>query len=158
MNIKKLANMFGIDQAEENKQLHSDFENLARAHAVLQDANTILAHDLIAKEDELEKIKTDYEQYIEMEVERRILEWAVPENIQHRAFAEGRMSAYSELGIWNIEAHERGNCLVRLSNDPDAEIVELIADDLVDVKPDDDNMTTPDLDSIIIDDLVDIGA
>lgn len=162
MNINKLAKMFGVETyAEENKQLHSDFDNLSKTYEMTRDANTILAHDLIEKEDELEKIKADYEQYIEMEVERRILEWAVPENIKHRAFAEGRMSAYSEMGIWRLDAKERGNCLVRLSNDPDAEIVELIADDLVDVVPEgSERVLRADVlpDEIIIDDLIDVGA
>ena len=95
MIIKNLIKCFTGEYADEINRLNGDFENLARAYETIQNANTILAHDLVAAEDELEKIKADHEQYVETEVERRILEWSVPDNIRHRAFAEGRMSAYS---------------------------------------------------------------
>lgn len=53
--------------------------------------------------------------------------------VEHRAFAEGRMSAYSEMGIWNINAHTRGNILVR---DDDGEVYEMIRGKLYDVDDD----------------------
>lgn len=51
----------------------------------------------------------------------------------HRAFAEGRMAAYSEMGIWNINTHTRGNILVR---DDDGEVYEMIRGKLYDVDDD----------------------
>ena len=42
-----------------------------------------------------------------------------------RAYGCGRQDAYAEMGIKNIEAHERGNCLAILEN---GDIVELITD------------------------------
>lgn len=53
--------------------------------------------------------------------------------VEHRAFAKGRMSAYSEMGIWNINAHTRGNILVR---DDDGEVYEMIRGKLYDVDDD----------------------
>ena len=78
----------------------------------------------------------------------------------HRAFAEGRMNAYAEMGIRNIEAHERGNILVRM---PDGEVVERMLG-LEDVKADIEEAKADleaEVDScleneITIDDLVDV--
>lgn len=70
----------------------------------------------------------------------------------NHGFSDGRMAAYSEMGIWRLDAIEAGN---RLVMDRSGDVYELL--ELQDVKPDDD-MTTPDLDGIIIDDLTEIGA
>ena len=160
MNKEKLASMFGIETYEkENRKLNGDIETLSGAYDLLKDANTILAHDVVKMEKELDRIKEDPEKYIEEEVERRVCEEIdkLPDRIRARAFAEGRMSAYSEMGIWRLEAIERGNNLVMLQN---GDIVELIAEDLVDVKDEgSERVLRSDLiDEIIIDDLQDIGA
>lgn len=58
------------------------------------------------------------------------------DRMQYKSYAEGRAAAYSEMGIWNIESHERGNCLVQLK---DGSVVELINQDLMDVSSESDN-------------------
>ena len=69
----------------------------------------------------------------------------------NRGKAEGRQNAYSDMGIWNIEAHENGN---RLVMDACGSVFELL--ELQDVKPDGEASGSDD--EIIIDDLVDVGA
>ena len=74
------------------------------------------------------------------------------EQLEHSAFARGRASAYSEMGIRNIEAHERGNELLILD---DGEVVELITG-LEDVKTEEKNefLDTGSDEEIFIEDLV----
>lgn len=58
--------------------------------------------------DEIDEVTSQYESCLDD------LKYLVStqENIEHRAFAEGRAAAYAELGVWNIDAHERDNVLV----------------------------------------------
>lgn len=70
----------------------------------------------------------------------------------HSSYAKGRQDAYFEMGIRNIEAHERGNILVRT---PEGEVVEMILD-LEDVKADIDEAKAILDDEITIDDLAEV--
>ena len=127
-----VAEILGIksyeDKYEKTKQT---LENLQRAHETILAANDILARQIIDLEDKIEVLKANPEKY----VWERCRDFARThtEDMEHRAFANGRAAADGELGIWRLAAIARGNCLVRLSNEDDAEIVELITDDLVDV-------------------------
>lgn len=103
---------------------------------IVTGANDVLARKVVDLEDKVKEISEEPDLYAEKKideiVERCKNQW------YNRGFSDGRMSTFSEVGIWNIDAHERGNVLVRLSNDDDAEIVELLRDELVDVIADDD--------------------
>lgn len=75
---------------------------------------------------------------------------------EHRGIATGRMDAYSQMGIWNIDAHKRGDVLVM---NREGEVFELMQG-LEDVEADEDDFVeavTKDLDEIEIDDLVKEG-
>lgn len=99
-------------------------------------ANDVLARKVVDLEDKVEVLTQDPDKYVWQKLTEYENEYE--SRIYNRGLNDGRMSAYSEMGIWNIDAHERGNVLVRLSNDDDAEIVELLRDELVDVIADDD--------------------
>lgn len=70
----------------------------------------------------------------------------------NHGFSDGRMAAYSEMGIWRLDAIEAGN---RLVMDARGDVYELL--ELQDVKADEDTGKVED-DGIIIDDLQNIGA
>ena len=125
---------------------------------ILKGANDVLARKVVDLEERIRVLKQVPDQYVEQILAEYKTEYS--DRIHNRAFAEGRMAAYSELGIWRLDALERGNCLVRLSN-ADDEIVELIADDLVDVVAEGhERVSRADVlnGEIPIDDLTDIGA
>ena len=163
MNIEKLAGMFGVKTyEEENKQLHSDFDTLAKAYDQVRGANNILAKQVVELEDREQKVKEREEQLIEIiagyEEAKNKCEYMIDnletllKRAESRGINTGRAAAYSELGIWNIEAHENGN---RLVIDACGDVYELL--ELQDVKADD--VQEGELtDEIIIDDLVDVGA
>lgn len=146
MSMKELvAGVFDIDTHEDTiTQLQLEKESLARQVAKLSVENTSLKerNDFLelSEKDKLEVmgeslngLKQQYEnciaQYNDMtdrargvviEAEQKLLD--IKEKL-NAAFANGRVSAYSEMGIRNIEAHERDNALVRLE---DGSVVELI--------------------------------
>lgn len=72
------------------------------------------------------------------------------ETIEHRGISIGRMDAYSQMGIWNIQAHERGNNLVM---DDHGNIFELLQG-LVDVQ--EETEVPKDEDGVLADDEVTI--
>ena len=150
-----ILNALGITSYEqEYNELVKEYENLKRAHETVQAANDILARQIIDLEDRVELLSTQPNKYVWEHC--RKFEKEHTAEMEHRAFANGRASAYSELGIWRLDAIADGNCLVRLQ---DGSIVELIADDLVDVT---EPPCEPKIDvlkgEIIIDDLQDVGA
>ena len=163
MNKKKLAEMFGIDTHEEDiRRMNMENESLASQVAKLKIRCEQLGEELsFYKASDEDKVKALLENMdgLEATYKERIREYeeAVAEcekivdsvdQVYHRGFARGREAVYSELGIWNIEAHERGNNLAILE---DGEVVEVICDDLVDVKPSEDISS---LEEIKIDDLI----
>ena len=167
-----VAEILGIKSYEEKyEKTKQTLENLQRAHETILAANDILARQIIDLEDKVEVLRINPEKYVWEHC--RKFEQEHTADMEHRAFANGRAAAYGELGIWRLDAIARGNCLVRLSNEEDAEIVELIADDLVDVYEEThserlsrrvvlDTAQEAKIDAvageIVIDDLEDIGA
>ena len=125
---------------------------------ILKGANDVLARKVVELEDKVETLVQDPDKYILQKLSEYKDEYK--DRIYNRGFNDGRMCGYSEVGIWNLDAHGRGNCLVRLSNDVDAEIVELIANDLVDVVEGSERVSRADVlnGEIPIDDLIDVGA
>lgn len=139
----------GLVPLREYNKIEKDFETLSKSYDLLKDSNKILILQNIEMEDELDLLKEDPEQYIEKEVEKRLmeLEEELSEKIKHKFKNIGRANAYSEMGIWNIEAHKRGNVLVMLE---DGSVVELL-DGLEDVSPEE--AETESKDGIKIDDI-----
>lgn len=116
--------------------------------------NAALQVDFGRVQEDLHLLRTDADQYVEREVEKRILplEVEIEKKMNHKWYGIGRQDAYAEMGIRNIEAHERGNVLVRT---PDGDIVEMILG-LEDVKADIDEAKAILDDEITIDDLADV--
>lgn len=123
MNMNKLAKMFGVNP---DNDLQNDYNVLAESYDVTKQANTIMAKQIIELENELERIKKDVWAYVDEEKASR------EEELKHRWIAEGRQAAYFDMGIWNLEAHERGNVLVM---NKEGDIFELITE-LEDVEGD----------------------
>ena len=173
MSIKEaIAGLLGVRSFEhEYQNARLELEQLKHAYEITKKTNDILADKIVELEDRVEVLSTTPEKYIWDHC--RAFERTHTEDMEHRAFANGRAAAYGELGIWRLDAIARGNCLVRLSNEDDAEIVELITDDLVDVYEEThservnrmvvlDTAQEAKIDAvageIVIDDLTDIGA
>ena len=147
MNKQTLANMFGIETHEEDvRRMNMENESLASQVARLQIRNDQLHEELafykLADEDKVKLIREDadqaYEIYVKLatKCDKMIEEM---EQIAHREFARGRQAAYSEMGIWRLDALDAGN---RLVMDKNGDVYELL-NDLEDVKPDDnDNVNT----------------
>lgn len=171
--IKELiTKLFSIETYEsEYAAVSKELASLKNEIDIKTGANDVLARKVVDLEDKVEVLTQDPDKYVWQKLTEYENEYE--SRIYNRGLNDGRMSAYSEMGIWNIDAHERGNVLVRLSNDDDAEIVELIADDLVDVYEEThservnrrvvlDTAQEPKIDAvageIVIDDLEDIGA
>ena len=143
-------------------ELQKNNKKIAQELETQKAVNKQLAADFIKLEEKVKLLEIDPEQHIEAEIEKRTLdiEAEYAEKMSHKWYGIGRQDAYAEMGIKNIEAHERGNVLIRL---PDGEIVEMILG-LEDVDPEDTvfikdigAMNIPP-DEIPIDDLVDTTA
>lgn len=131
--VKELiTKLFGIETYEsEYAAVSKEIASLKNEIDIKTGANDVLARKVVELEDKVEVLTQDPDKYVCQKISEYEKEYE--SRIYNRGFNDGRMSGYSEVGIWNIDAHGRGNVLVRLSNDVDAEIVELITDDLVDV-------------------------
>ena len=112
---------------ERNKELIKENEYLKKTLDIQQGANKSIADRCIALENKLELLEKDAEQYIEAEVEKRMMQYEKEHNCEmnHKWYCIGRQDAYREMGIKAIEANKRGNSLRILEN---GEIVELITD------------------------------
>lgn len=141
----KLAEFFGAEERRlyaRNKELLARNEQLEKTLDIQKRANVEIANRCIAVEEELELLKTDTEQYIEVEVEKRMMAYEKEHDCEmnHKWYCIGRQDAYREMGIKAIEANKRGNSLRILEN---GEIVELITD-LEDVTANTKETTTAD--------------
>lgn len=142
------------DEAEQlytrNKELIEHNERLEKALYIQKSANKSIADRCVSLENKLELLTHDAEQYIEVEVEKRMMAYEKEHNCEmnHKWYCIGRQDAYNEMGIKAIEANKRGNSLRILEN---GEIVELITD-LEDVTANTKESTTSD--EIEIEDLV----
>lgn len=143
---KLIADFFGIATHEEEvKRLAGENFSLSQELKAMRNAYKYINE----KYQELQKISVDPIKYVDEETRKleeqftrcaNVCEDIVAEVNErqekldrevHRAYANGRADAYAEMGIRNIEAHERGNELAILEN---GEIVELLLG-LEDVKP-----------------------
>ena len=145
MDMGKLAEFFGAEERRlyaRNKELLARNEQLEKTLDIQKRANVEIANRCIAVEEELELLKTDTEQYIEVEVEKRMMAYEKEHDCEmnHKWYCIGRQDAYREMGIKAIEANKRGNSLRILEN---GEIVELITD-LEDVTANTKETTTAD--------------
>ena len=150
-----IARLFGIKTYEKEYLDYKDYAgNVEAMLNIERKTSHNLAAQLIETEKELESMKKIPEQYIIEELEKKTAEikQEYKDRMEHKWYQIGRQDAYREMGIGNIEAHERGNILVQL---PNGDIVEQILG-LEDVKPSGEGVLS--YDEIIIDDLVDIGA
>lgn len=149
----KLLDLFGAETYEaEYEELETKYNDLQEILSKCKKEcesqkriNDSLAADFVRLEEDLKLLRTDPEQYIELEVERRMLafEKQHEDEMNHKWYGIGRMDAYAEMGIKVIEAHERGNDIViengevieQISEEQLRDLVgnEITIDDLVDV-------------------------
>ena len=160
MNKQKLAEMFGIDTHEKDIQLLNDeklslAEQVAHYKVALEDAERELSFYKLNDEEKVRYLMEDVNDIEEMYKERitecdHIIDLAkqeidMCEQRIHRAFGEGRASAYSEMGIWRLDAIAEGNCLVM---DKNGDVYELLQN-LEDVKADADKTLTAEMKNAI---------
>ena len=149
-----IKRLLGYDKLEEeNVRLTDELLTLHKSYELTSGANRELCLRILKLEDELELLKSDPEQYIEREIEKRSLtmEEEIEDKIKHKWYAIGRIDAYAQDGCTIIDMRENGEVPVVTV---DGENVELLKG-LVDVKADVGKMTIPD-DEIVIDDLVEV--
>lgn len=150
-----IARLFGIKTYEKEYLDYKDYaDNVEAMLNIEKKTSHNLAAQLIETEKELESMKKAPEQYIVEELEERTaeIEQEYKDHMEHKWYQIGRQDAYREMGIWRLDALERGNCLVM---DMFGNVYELL-NDLEDVKAEDTGMITDD--SIVIDDLTETGA
>lgn len=135
--VKELiTKLFGIETYEsEYAAVSKEIASLKTEIDIKTGANDVLARKVVELEDKVEVLTQDPDKYVCQKISEYEKEYE--SRIYNRGFNDGRMAGYSEVGIWNIDAHGRGNVLVRLSNDVDAEIVELLRGKFVDVVAED---------------------
>lgn len=156
--LNRLLNQDSFTEAFE--KLQENHKKLAVEYETQKAVNKKLADEYVELEARCKLLATDPEQFIEMEIERRTIEIEeeYAEKMSHKWYGIGRQDAYAEMGIKNIEAHERGNVLAQL---PNGDVVEIITG-LEDVKPEDtkgfyaDSVTYFADDEITIDDLTEV--
>lgn len=162
MSMKqKIAELFGIcTYEEENERLNGMVSSLADQAAAYKVKAETLAEEVeyYKNQEDVKELADNYIRQIQIYQEVSANCNAMIDDVNDKTkraynhgFSDGRMAAYSEMGIWRLDAIEAGN---RLVMDAKGDVYELL--ELQDVKPEDTGMVTDD--GIIIDDLTDIGA
>lgn len=151
-----IVKLFGIKTYErEYTEYKSMYEDLQKTHnislAVIETYKKDLEDLTLINEDPLEYIHKQIDDTVSAyeECVNDLEEMTKKqEQLEHRAFANGRQAAYSEMGIWRLNALKAGNCLVC---DEEGNVFELLQN-LEDVKAEDyDNEPTISLDEISLD-------
>ena len=162
MSMKqKIAELLGIcTYEEENEKLNGMVSSLADQAAAYKVKAQVLAEEVeyYKNNEEVKELADKYIRMFQIYQELAVRCEAAIEDVDDRlkrmynkGFAEGRQAAYSEMGIWRLDAIEAGN---RLVMDARGDVYELL--ELQDVKPEDTGKVEDD--GIIIDDLTEIGA
>lgn len=103
---------------ERNKELIKENEYLKKTLAIQQGANKGIADRCISLENKLELLEKDAEQYIEVEIERRMmqLEDQYKDQMNHKWYSLGRTDAYAEMGIRALESRKAGTTMYYLKD------------------------------------------
>lgn len=120
---------------ERNKELIKENEYLKKTLAIQQGANKGIADRCISLENKLELLEKDAEQYIEVEIERRMmqLEDQYKDQMNHKWYSLGRTDAYAEMGIRALNSRKAGTTMYYIKDT--GEVIEDITNGLEDVKP-----------------------
>ena len=158
---QKIAELLGIcTYEEENEKLNGMVSSLADQAAAYKVKAQVLAEEVeyYKNNEEVKELADKYIRMFQIYQELAVRCEAAIEDMEdklkrmyNKGFAEGRQAAYSEMGIWRLDAIEAGN---RLVMDARGDVYELL--ELQDVKPEDTGKVEDD--GIIIDDLTEIGA
>lgn len=118
---------------ERNKELIKENEYLKKTLAIQQGANKSIADRCISLENKLELLEKDAEQYIEVEVQRRLMELEnqYQDQMNHKWYSLGRTDAYAEMGIRALESRKAGTTMYYLKDT--GEVIEDITSGLEDV-------------------------
>lgn len=118
---------------ERNKQLIHENEYLKKTLAIQQGANKSIADRCISLENKLELLEKDAEQYIEVEIERRMmqLEDQYKDKMNHKWYSLGRTDAYAEMGIRALNSRKAGTTMYYIKDT--GEVIEDITSGLEDV-------------------------
>jgi hypothetical protein len=121
-----LRKIFGLGSYEmECDRLKDDNDFLTKELATQKEANVVLADTIVDLQNQIDRLREEPDRIIQEEIVNHSLELdkQYEDFMNHKWYGIGRQDAYREMGIKNIEAHKRGNILVRT---PDGEIVEMI--------------------------------
>lgn len=127
IELKELiSKLVGIETYKtENDRLAEQNNALAKLLEEQKWINQALADDYVKLDEEFNTLRAEPDKFIASELEKRtmLIEKEYKERMEHKWYGIGRQDAYAEMGIRNIEAHERGNILALT---PDGDIIELI--------------------------------
>lgn len=136
-----IVELFNIETYEnENNRLAASMNELARENMDLKKSiqhekavSKAMADDFVNMEMELNLLKADHEQYIEMEVERRTLAYEKQHEdvMRHKWYSIGRTDAYAEMGIRALESRKAGTTMYYIKDT--GEVIEDITNCLEDV-------------------------
>ena len=148
MDKKMFYKLLGVEEDTElynrNKELIKRNEILERALDIQKRANKGIADRCISLENKLELLEKDAEQYIEIEIEKRLmqLEDEYKDKMNHRWYSLGRTDAYAEMGIRALESRKAGTTMYYIKDT--GEVIEDITNCLEDVTADVNTITTTD--------------
>jgi len=162
MSIKSaVAELIGICTYEDEcEKLQGMVESLSKQAASYKVASEKLAEEVeyYKNKEDVKELADKYIKMLQIYEESTIRCEAMIDDMDDklqqmysRGLAHGRQAAYSEMGIWRLDAIKDGN---RLVMDRNGDVYELL--ELEDVKAEDTGKVTDD--EIIIDDLEHIGA
>lgn len=170
MNKGKLAEMFGIETFEDEKQkleskvkdLESYVQDLEHSVDILKRSNDILARDAMVNEelvkelqDQLETVQADPKVYAEkiIQIEREKYIKEHEDDMAHKWYAIGRLDMCHEWGAKRLDAIEKGGYLALMEDGTPvvvtAALQDVVAEEKVEPVADDE---------IVIDDLLEAGV
>ena len=116
-----------------NKDLLAHNERLEKALDIQKRANKSIADRCINLENKLELLEKDAEQYIEVEVQRKLMELEdqYKDQMNHKWYSLGRTDAYAEMGIRALESRKAGTTMYYIKDT--GEVIEDITNGLEDV-------------------------
>lgn len=116
-----------------NKDLLAHNERLEKALDIQKRANKSIADRCISLENKLELLEKDAEQYIEVEIEKRLmqLEDEYKDQMNHKWYSLGRTDAYAEMGIRALNSRKAGTTMYYIKDT--GEVIEDITNGLEDV-------------------------
>lgn len=130
--MEMLYKIFGKEDPR-SFELQKENEYLKKSLDIQLGVNKKFAEDTLKMEEKLNLLMHDAEQYIEIEVERRMMELEdqYKDQMNHKWYSLGRTDAYAEMGIRALNSRKAGTTMYYLKDT--GEVIEDITNTLEEV-------------------------